>query len=78
VKEWLAEHSGIAIISRDRASAYAEAAWEAAPKAVQIADRWHLLRNLGDALQQILESKHTLLSQAAKVVAAQKSSDGRS
>jgi transposase len=71
VKEWLVEHSGIAIISRDRATAYAEAAREAAPKAVQIADRWHLLRNLGDALQQILESKHTLLSQAAKVVAAQ-------
>jgi transposase len=71
LKEWLANHSGVAIISRDRASAYAEAAREAAPKAVQVADRWHLLRNLSDALQQILESKHTLLSQAAKVVAAQ-------
>jgi len=69
LKQWLTNHSGVAIISRDRASAYAEAAREAAPKAVQVADRWHLLRNLSEALQQTLENRHVLLSQAAKAVA---------
>jgi len=69
VKAWLADHTGVAVISRDRANAYAEAAREAAPGAVQVADRWHLLRNLTETLQGILESKHALLSQAAKAVA---------
>jgi transposase len=69
IKDWLADHAGISIISRDRANAYAEAAREAAPSAVQVADRWHLLRDLTEALQHILESKHALLRQAAKAVA---------
>jgi transposase len=72
VKEWLSYHPGITVISRDRANAYAEAAQEAAPKAVQVADRWHLLRNLSEALQRILESQHALLRQAVKAVAAQR------
>jgi len=70
VRKWLLDHSGVAVISRDRANAYAEAAREAAPEAVQVADRWHLLRNLSEALQRVLERKHSLLGQAAQAVAA--------
>lgn len=70
VKAWLAAHPGIEIVSRDRASAYAEAARDCIPEAVQVADRWHLLRNLSEALHQILQSKHAVLSQAAKAVHA--------
>jgi transposase len=63
-------HPGIEIISRDRTSVYAEAARKAASAAVQVADRWHLLRNLSDALEGVLESKHALLAQGAKAVSA--------
>jgi hypothetical protein len=51
LQAWLREHPGVQIISRDRAGAYAEAADKAAPDAVQIADRWHLMRNATDALE---------------------------
>jgi transposase len=65
VVQWLNVHPGTEIVSRDRASAYAEAARRAAPQAVQVADRWHLLHNLSEALKYALEPHHRLLAQAA-------------
>jgi transposase len=52
--EWLQEHPGVEIISRDRAPAYAEGASKGAPQAVQVVDRWHLLKNLVEALERCL------------------------
>lgn len=51
---WLAAHPGIEFVGRDRASAYADAATRGAPDAIQVADRFHLLRNLTEAVQQVL------------------------
>jgi transposase len=42
VSSWLRAHAGVEPVSRDRSSAYSQAASEAAPKARQVADRWHL------------------------------------
>jgi transposase len=66
---WLKGHPGVEIISRDRASCYSEGAKEGAPDAIQIADRWHLLKNLGDALKRMLEKHHAELRIAAKALA---------
>ncbi len=41
------------MISRDRGGAYAEAAREAAPNAIQIADRFHLSQNVGETVVRI-------------------------
>src|SRR5690606_802494 len=51
---WLAGHPGIEVVSRDRAGVFADAATLGAPRAVQVADRWHLLRNLGDVAERVL------------------------
>jgi transposase len=52
---WLKEHPGVEVITRDRWSAYAQAASDGAPQALQVADRWHLLKNLREAVQRLLE-----------------------
>ena len=54
LKAWLLEHPGVELITRDRWPAFAIAAAEAAPQAQQVADRWHLLKNLREALERLL------------------------
>lgn len=66
---WMRRHPGTEIVSRDRASLYAEAATKAAPKAIQVADRWHLLHNLSEALVDALAPHHRLLNEVAKATA---------
>jgi len=70
VAAWLREHPGTQIISRDRASVYAKAARRAAPEAVQIADHWHLLSNLSEALRTALEPHRRVMTQAARACMA--------
>ena len=41
------------IIARDQSSAYAEGARQGAPNATQVADRFHLLQHLREALDQV-------------------------
>jgi transposase len=65
VAAWLGQHPGSEIVSRDRGGIYAQAACKAAPNALQVADRWHLLRNLSEALKNALGPHHRLLTQAA-------------
>jgi transposase len=57
VKTWLEAHPEIEFVSRDRAGAYADGAARGAPQAQQIADRWHLTKNLGDAVEDYLKRK---------------------
>ena len=54
VASWLENHPGVEIITRDRSTEYARGATEGAPNAVQIADRWHILGNLREALERML------------------------
>jgi transposase len=59
--EWLQEHPGVEIISRDRAKAYKEGASRGCPKAIQVTDRFHLLQNLAQMLEVVLNQHRTLL-----------------
>ncbi|MDD3543182.1 MAG: transposase [Petrimonas sp.] len=55
VSDWLKEHNSIFYITRDRSSSYSNAIESGAPKAAQIADRFHLVKNLGDLLHMRYE-----------------------
>ncbi len=52
---WLSKHAEVEIIARDRGEQYSQGAAQGAPQAVQVADRWHLLHNLHDALVRVIE-----------------------
>jgi transposase len=55
---WFQDHPGVQVVSRDRASAYAQAVTTAAPTAIQVADRFHLLMNVRDVVERVL-ARHT-------------------
>ena len=56
LKEWLKEHPKITAVARDRAGAYASAITEILPKAMQVADRFHILQNLLGYLNEIFKA----------------------
>ena len=61
--EWLRKHPGVEIISRDRSKDYQRGATDGAPQAQQIIDRWHLLKNLREAIERFLS--HTQMPEEA-------------
>jgi transposase len=61
---WLQAHPSVEFISRDRGTTFAHGATRGAPQAPQIADRWHILHNLGEALEKVLARHHTDVKRA--------------
>ncbi len=54
VSAWFEEHPTVEIVSRDRSSEYAAAIRKGAPQALQVADLWHIGKNLTDSVQTLL------------------------
>lgn len=59
---WLKEYPKLRIIGRDRSTEYERGIEEGAPQAVEVLDRWHLLKNLRQSTERVLESNSVTLS----------------
>jgi transposase len=69
VTAWLKAHQGVKLISRERGGTSAEAAREGAPRAIQVADRFHLSQNLGETLERIMRREYPRIQQSFGEVA---------
>jgi len=74
VSEWLKAHPGVEIVARDRSPLYAEGITLGAPEAEQVADRWHLLKNVVDVLKEFLNTHHPEFSRARQAIINRQSS----
>jgi len=59
---WLRAHPGVQVIIRDRSTEYLRGATDGAPSAQQVLDRWHVLKNLREALERFFNRLHPQLS----------------
>ena len=60
VAAWLQAHPEVTVVARDRAEAYASGVTQGAPDAVQVADRWPLVKHLHEAVEAELREQPTL------------------
>jgi transposase len=68
LREWLAAHPEVEVITRDRSPAYAQGARQGAPQATQVGDRFHLMKNLREAVERDLIPRHAALGEAAREI----------
>ncbi len=54
VSAWFETHPSVEIVSRDRSSEYATAIKKGAPQTLQVADLWHIGKNLADSVSTLL------------------------
>lgn len=59
--QWLRQHPGIEVLSRDRSKLYHSGMNQGAPNAVQVADRFHLVQNLTETLEKVFRTYPTEL-----------------
>jgi len=70
VIDWFSAHQEGKFVTRDRATSYASAITKSIPKAKQIADRFHLVKNPGDAIHEEIRLEYGHLKQIAKNLSA--------
>lgn len=67
VATWLQAHPSLTLVTRDRSPEYAVAIHKGAPQAIQVADRWHLAKNLADCVETLLADLRVEIRRAGNV-----------
>ncbi|MES2653389.1 MAG: ISL3 family transposase [Bacteroidota bacterium] len=62
VVDWLRRQPNLEVVTRDRYGNYVRGATRGAPQAIQVTDRWHLLKNLGEALTRMMTREYSRLN----------------
>jgi transposase len=65
VATWLAQQPTLTVVCRDRSALYADGIRQGAPQAVQVVDRFHLVKNLREAVEAFLHNQQAALQAAA-------------
>lgn len=65
VAQWISQHPGVEIVARDRATAYAQAVSSAAPGAIQVVDRFHLVGDVNDAFREVIDGRRWVIPRIA-------------
>jgi len=60
--QWLQQHPGVEVISRDRSTEYTRGATLGAPQAMQVADRFHIVKNLREAVERVVDRNRSKLA----------------
>ena len=68
VSDWLRRHPNVEIVARDRAEVYGEGVRQGVPGAAHALDRWHVLRNLSEALQEAVTAQHSVIRSVARTL----------
>lgn len=66
LETWLKSHPEIKIVTRDRSKTYAEGIRNGAPQAIQVADRWHLMKNVSEVVYKIFQQEQTGIEKRLK------------
>jgi transposase len=67
VETWLKAHPTVEVVGRDRSETYAAGVTVGAPEAIQVADRWHIVKNLREAIEQELAQRRTPIDRSVSV-----------